>query len=50
MPFSEGPPFKLELAEARPHAVLKSIDTPLTQVKTHAPTLEEAYLEVLERS
>lgn len=31
------------------HALLRSIDTPLIRVTTHTPTLEEAYLEILER-
>ena len=31
------------------HALLRSIDTPLLRVTTHTPTLEEAYLEILER-
>jgi hypothetical protein len=29
------------------HAALKSIDTPLTMVRTHTPSLEDAYLEIV---
>jgi hypothetical protein len=29
--------------------VLKAIDTPLTLVRTHAPSLEDAYLAIVER-
>ena len=32
------------------HALLKSIDTPLTTVRTVAPSLEDAYIKVLARS
>ncbi len=31
------------------HSLLKRIDTPLTTVKTHSPTLEDAYLEIVGR-
>ena len=31
------------------HALLRAIATPLLRVTTHTPTLEEAYLEILER-
>jgi hypothetical protein len=29
------------------HAFLRGIDTPLTLVRTHAPSLEDAYLEIV---
>lgn len=32
------------------HQLLKSIGTPLTSIKTHAPSLEDAYLEIIRRS
>ena len=32
------------------HEVLKSIDMPLTLVQTHAPSLEDAYLEIVSRT
>jgi hypothetical protein len=31
----------------RAHAALKAIDTPLTLVRTHMPSLEDAYLEIV---
>jgi ABC-2 type transport system ATP-binding protein len=46
----ETPLFELPL-EGRPvHALLRSIDTPLTTVRTVAPSLEDAYIKVLARS
>ena len=45
----EGP-FRIPLDASRTHAVLKSIATPLVLVRTHAPTLEDAYLEIVDRS
>jgi hypothetical protein len=29
--------------------VLRAIQTPLSVVRTHAPTLEDAYLEIVDR-
>ena len=29
------------------HPVLRSIETPLSVVRTHAPSLEDAYLEIV---
>ncbi len=43
-------PFRLHLDGGRAHATLKSIETPLTLVQTHAPSLEDAYLEIVGRS
>jgi ABC-2 type transport system ATP-binding protein len=42
-----GPPFKLQLDGHSVHSILRSIDTPLTVVKTHTPSLEDAYLEIV---
>jgi ABC-2 type transport system ATP-binding protein len=42
-------PFRIPLDASRTHAVLKSISTPLVLVRTHAPTLEDAYLEIVDR-
>jgi ABC-2 type transport system ATP-binding protein len=44
-----GGPFKVPLHAHRTHAVLRAIETPLTIVRTHAPTLEDAYLEIVEK-
>ncbi len=49
--FEETPQFKIPLADGRTgHRLLKAIDTQLTMLRTHAPTLEEAYLSIIERS
>jgi len=43
-------PFRIPLVAERTHAVLRSISTPLVLVRTHTPTLEDAYLEIVDRS
>jgi len=55
VPFVETPLFKIELNGASekhytPHQLLKMIDTPLTTVKLHTPTVEDAYLAILQES
>ncbi len=47
LPFTETPQFRLPLKTAAIHATLKAIETPLTYVQTHTPTLEDAYLEII---
>lgn len=42
-------PFKVPLEARRTHEVLRSIQTPLSVVRTHAPTLEDAYLEIVDK-
>ena len=49
IPFLETPQFKIELnGDATIHQILKSINTPLSVVKTHNPSLEDAYLAIVE--
>jgi ABC-2 type transport system ATP-binding protein len=48
--FRETPLFRVDLDGASVHQVLRSIETPLTVVRTHAPSLEDAYLEIVGRS
>jgi len=48
--FSENGLFRIDANGLGMHQVIKSIETPLTVVKTHAPTLEDAYLSILGRS
>jgi ABC-2 type transport system ATP-binding protein len=43
-------PFRLPVATTEAHAVLRSIATPLTVVRTHAPSLEDAYLQIVSRA
>ena len=47
LPFTETPQFRLPLKPGAIHATLKAIETPLTSVQTHTPTLEDAYLEIV---
>lgn len=47
LPFTETPQFQLPCAAGAIHATLKAIETPLTCVQTHTPTLEDAYLEIV---
>ncbi|MCL4489231.1 MAG: ABC transporter ATP-binding protein [Chloroflexi bacterium] len=47
--FAETPLFKIHLNGTSAHQLLKAIDTPLTVVQIHAPTIEDAYLAILER-
>lgn len=47
--YVEGPWFKIWLNGSSVHSVLKAIDTPLSSVRTHMPTLEDAYLAVLKK-
>jgi ABC-2 type transport system ATP-binding protein len=49
-PTSGGPPFRIELNGHTVHAIIRSIETPLSVVKTHTPSLEDAYLEIVGRS
>jgi len=46
----ETPLFEIPLDGLGAHALLKSIDTPLSTVRTVAPSLEDAYIKVLARS
>ncbi len=45
---SDTPPFRIDLNGHTPHQIFKSIETPLTVVQTHIPTLEDAYLAIVE--
>ena len=47
LPFTETPQFRLPLDAGAIHAALKAIETPLTSIQTHTPTLEDAYLEII---
>ena len=45
--FSEPAPFKITVESRGIQPLLKSIETPLTLVVTHAPSIEDAYLEIV---
>ena len=38
------------MSTAEAHRVLRSIETPLVLVRTHAPSLEDAYLEIVSQA
>ena len=48
-PSGDGP-FRIDVGTRESHGVLRSIETPLTLVRTHAPSLEDAYLEIVSRA
>ena len=47
LPYDGEGPFRLELNGRGVHEILKAVDTPLSMVKTHTPSLEDAYLEIV---
>jgi ABC-2 type transport system ATP-binding protein len=49
LPHSDRAPFRVELEGNTVQAVIKSIETPLTVVQTHLPTVEDAYLAIVGR-
>jgi ABC-2 type transport system ATP-binding protein len=49
IPFKETPLLRINLDGMSAHQLLKVIDTPLTVVQVHTPTIEDAYLAILER-
>jgi ABC-2 type transport system ATP-binding protein len=50
VPFQEGDRVTVPLDERGAHALLRAIETPLTVLRTHAPTLEDAYLGIIGRA
>jgi ABC-2 type transport system ATP-binding protein len=46
--FEENSRFKISLASQNPQQVIQRITTPLSLVKTHIPTLEDAYLAIVD--
>lgn len=47
--FDETPQFKIPVVGETVHQLLKRIETPLTVVQTHTPSLEDAYLAIVGR-
>jgi ABC-2 type transport system ATP-binding protein len=47
LPHAGDGPFRLSLDGRSMHGTLKAIETPLSVVRTHAPSLEDAYLEIV---
>ena len=48
-PDGDGP-FRLPIGTRDTHATVRSIETPLVLIRTHAPSLEDAYLEIVSRA
>jgi ABC-2 type transport system ATP-binding protein len=48
VPFVETPLFKIDLNGDSAHKLLKTIDTPLTTVRIHTPSVEDAYLAIIQ--
>jgi ABC-2 type transport system ATP-binding protein len=48
-PSGDGP-FRIDVGTRAAHATLRAIETPLNLVRTHAPSLEDAYLEIVGRA
>ena len=49
LPHSGSGPFRIPLDGRRTHQVLRAIETPLSVVRTHTPSLEDAYLEIVDK-
>ena len=47
LPFTESSAFQVNVRGADIQRVLKLIETPLSMIKTHDPSLEDAYLEII---
>jgi ABC-2 type transport system ATP-binding protein len=45
--FEEGTPLRIPAGDGDAQRLLRTIETPLTVVRTHAPTLEDAYLDIV---
>lgn len=48
IPFAETPLFRIDLSGDSPHKLLKAIDTPLTTVRIYSPSVEDAYLAIIQ--
>ncbi len=40
-------PFKIDMGKKTAHEIITSIKTPLSDIQVHTPTLEEAYVEII---
>jgi ABC-2 type transport system ATP-binding protein len=49
LPLGGSGPFQVPIDGHSTHATLRAIETPLTLVRTHAPSLEDAYLAIVGR-
>ncbi len=49
LPHTGDGPFRVPLGGRRIHEALRAIETPLSVVQTHSPSLEDAYLEIVDK-
>ena len=47
LPFDEDPLFKVDIGRRSAQEIIQAIRTPLTFLKIHSPSLEDAYLEIV---
>ncbi len=45
--FQDGRPIRIDVQKSSPQQIIQAIQTPLTHLDIHSPTLEEAYLEII---
>ena len=50
LPIFSGPPFKVGKSRFSTQQIINNIKTPLTVLKVHSPTLEDAYLKIIKDS
>lgn len=48
--FSGSGPFRVVLSNRTPHETLRAVATPLSSIQIHTPTLEDAYLAIVEEA
>lgn len=49
IPYTSGEDIKIDIEGKNIHQLIKNIDTPLSDIRVHIPSLEDAYLEIIER-
>lgn len=49
IPFLENGQFKVDIKSAEIHDFLKAVETPLTTIQPHTPTLEDAYMAIVSK-
>lgn len=47
LPFTEKPQFHVDYGKRSAQQIIQSIDTKLSVIRTHTPSLEDAYLEII---
>lgn len=49
IPYTSSEDIKIDIEGKNIHQLIKNIDTPLSDIRVHIPSLEDAYLEIIER-